>query len=93
MILYCNFPLNWIMRNALLQHGSNYASLWLLKNTYKTIGNSTNRTQKASKRHYPSFTFFDIFIKQRQMSSEGSRGAPEGPAGASDSPDKHQNQC
>ena len=36
----CNFPLKWIMKSVLLQHGSNWASLWLFKRSNKTCGNT-----------------------------------------------------
>ena len=93
MILNCNFPINWIMKSALLQHGSNWASFWLFKKPHKTCSNTTNCIQEAPKLHYPDFTILNIFIKHCQICPQELPGSARRPHGTSDGPDKHQNQC
>ena len=81
MKMHCNFHLRWIMKSAMLQHCSNWASKWHLKNINKTIAILLICSKRSENGIDAILYFVKDFVKYCQMASEGSRGAPRGPAG------------
>ena len=93
MKMHGNFPLRWIMKSALLQHGSNWASLWLFKIAYKTCAIliiCSKRPQNDVIQILEFSTYLSTIVKWPPRAPVE---RPETPRDASDSPDKHQNQC
>ena len=93
MKIHSNSCLKWIMNNALLQHGSKWASLLLFKNTYKT-NIILIICSKWSENGIDAILYFlkiSSNIAKWPLRAPGER--PEAPREASDSPDKHQNPC
>ena len=93
MKMHSNFPLRWIMKSALLQHGSNWASLWLFKKAYKTCAIlliCSKRPQNDVIQILEFSTYLSNIVKWPPRAPVE---RPETPRDAFDSPDKHQNQC
>ena len=77
----------------LLQHGSNWASLWLFKNTHKTNIILFICSKLSENGIDAILYFFKISSNIAKWPPRAPGERPEAPREASDSPDKHQNQC
>ena len=81
MKIHSNLPLKWIMKNALLQHGSKSTSFWLFKKVDKTCAILIICSKRPQNDVIEIFKIFNTFINYCQMASEGSCGAPGDLAG------------
>ena len=87
------FPLRWIMKSTLLQHGSNWASLWLFKKAYKTCAILLICSKRPQNDVFQMLEFSTYLWNIVKWPLRAPVELPETPRDASESPDKHQNQC
>ena len=91
--MHCVFPLRWIMKSTLLQHGSNWASFWLCKKAYKTCAILLICSKRPQNDVFQMLEFSTYLWNIVKLPLRAPVELPETPRDASDSPDKHQNQC
>ena len=92
MKIQSNFHLKWIMKSALLQHGSNWASLWLFKKAYKTCAILLICSKRPQNDVVEIFEFSSNSSNLVKWPPRAPVERPETPPEASDNPNKHQNQ-
>ena len=91
MKMHSNFPLKWIMQSVLLQHGSNWASLWLFKKAYKTCAILLICSKRPQNDVFKMLEFSTYLSNIVKLPLRAPVERPETPRDASDSPGKHQN--
>ena len=91
--MHCNCPSKWIMRSPKKQAWCRGVSKWQCKNTYKTC-NILHICSKCQENYVFRIQWFSTKMSKSLFGSPRAPvERPETPRDASDSPDKHQNQC
>ena len=93
MKMHGNSCFKWIMKSALLQHGSNWASLWLFKKAYKTCAILLICSKRPQNDVFQMLEFLTYLSNIVKWPLRAPVERPETPRDASDRPDKHPNQC